>query len=273
MPLSPSSTLRAMGMLGRAGFRRYSTYRAAIVGGIVTNLTFGLLRMSVLAAVVVHAGGNVNGYQRGQIVAYVVWTQALISALNLFGDEILAPRIKTGEIAVDFVRPIHPLLAYLAADYGRAGLLLLARGVPTFTVGALVMGTAWPGSLTAAVLAPVSIAVAVTVSFGLVYARDMIGLWVVEVRGLRMVYIPISGFLAGTYVPVAWFPDWLQRLAYATPFPSMLQTPLDLLCGRLVSPGAAAAAVGQQLLWMAGVLAVAAWITHAGRRHLEVQGG
>src|SRR5699024_7179261 len=46
-----------------------------------------------------------------------------------------------------------------------------------------------------------------------------------------------------------WFPDWLLAIARATPFPSMIQTPIDTLSGRL-SPAEALPLVGVQIGWV-----------------------
>ena len=48
----------------------------------------------------------------------------------------------------------------------------------------------------------------------------------------------VSGILCGLIVPVQLFPDWLRISPLATPFPSMLQTPIDLVTGE--TPGWAA---------------------------------
>jgi ABC-2 type transport system permease protein len=52
--------VRAYVFLALAGFRRYSTYRQAMVAGMATNVAFGLLRMAVLVATV--AQGSISGY-------------------------------------------------------------------------------------------------------------------------------------------------------------------------------------------------------------------
>ena len=78
----------------------------------------------------------------------------------------------------------------------------------------------------------------------------------------------LSGFL----IPIVWFPDWLLAIARATPFPSMIQTPIDTLSGR-VPPEEAAGLLAVQAGWVA-LLGLAAWaMLRAGTRSLEVQGG
>ncbi len=94
----------------------------------------------------------------------------------------------------------------------------------------------------------------------------------VETRGVVILYMVVSGFLAGLFVPIGLFPGWLQAVATATPFPSMLMYPVDVLSGR-VEGVAAVGLVGRQLVGLVVVLGAGQLATRAGRRRLEVQGG
>jgi len=265
-------TAKTTWILARAGFRRYSTYRLATLAGLTTNTVFGLIRASILLAALASAGTSIAGYDAGEISSFVWWSQGLIASVNLFAWSEVATRVRSGDIAVDFARPIDPQVAYLATDLGRGVLQFLARGVPSILIGALTFGIALPQSPWLWPLALVSTLLAVVISFGCRYAVNLTSFWLVESRGPQLVYVVVSGFLCGLYVPVHWFPGWLQLIAHATPFPSMLQTPIDLLSGR-ASPADALPLLLTQVLWASGALALGQVLTQLGRRRLEVQGG
>jgi ABC-2 type transport system permease protein len=61
-------------------------------------------------------------------------------------------------------------------------------------------------------------------------------------------------------------------IATATPFPSIMMYPIDVLSG-LGGASRAAELVLAQLAWLAGMAAIGQVLTRAGRRKLEVQGG
>lgn len=73
-------------------------------------------------------------------------------------------------------------------------------------------------------------------------------------------------------MPVGLFPDWLSTLALATPFPSILQVPIDIISGHVVGMEAVTA-VAVQCFWVALTCLVGRALTRAGRHKLEVQGG
>jgi ABC-2 type transport system permease protein len=129
-----------------------------------------------------------------------------------------------------------------------------------------------PTSVPPFALGLVSVLLGAAVSFGCVYAIHVLGFWLVETRGLQLLYMVLSGFFAGLFVPLALFPGWLHALAYATPFPSVLMTPVDVLSGQ-VTGLAAAHAVLVQVAWLGGVLLLGRLLTSAGLHRLEVQGG
>jgi ABC-2 type transport system permease protein len=139
-------------------------------------------------------------------------------------------------------------------------------------LGAAVVGMQLPTSPVFYVLGAVSLLLGIVISAATVYLVAVAGFWLVETRGLQIVYMLASGFLGGLYVPIALFPQWLRIVATATPFPSIMMYPVDVISG-MGGAGRAAGLVLAQLAWLAGVAAIGQLLTRAGRRRLEVQGG
>ncbi|MGK8520108.1 ABC transporter permease [Nocardia asteroides] len=255
-----------------AGFRRQWRYKLAMFAGLCTNCVFGFVRAAVLVAAV-DAAGDFGGYDRGSIGAYVWLSQGLLGAMQFMGPlGQLDDRVKNGDIAIDFLRPVDIQCGYLADDLGRAACTFLPRGVPSVLVGALTFGLAMPATPGPYLLGVVSVLSAVVISFLCRFVVVLIGFWVVETRGIRLLYYTSGTFLAGLYVPVHMFPTWLEAIAAATPFPSILQSPVDVLSGR-VTGADAFAVVGVQLSWVLVIGITGRVLLAAGRRRLEVQGG
>ena len=272
MPVLSTSAARTFLLLVRAGFRRHATYRLALLAGMTTNSVFGLIRASILLAAVASAGAAIGGYDGPMAVAFVWWGQALLGTVNLWGFHEVKERVRSGDIAVDFLRPVNPQLAYLASDLGRAGVNAVGRGIPALLIGALLFDLAWPPSALSWAVGVASIVLAVVVAFSGSFIINLLAFWLVEVRGVQLVWMILAGFFCGLYLPVPWFPGWLQTIAQWSPFPSMLQIPLDILSGRVVD-AEIWSAVGSQLFWAAALLVAGQVVLRAGRRRLEVQGG
>lgn len=263
---------RIYGSLLRAGVRRQSSYRLAAFGGLVANSTFGFLKVAILFATVRAAGGSLAGYGIASMSSYIWVSQGLLGSINLNGRSDFADRIKTGDVAIDFIRPLNLQGSFVAMEIGRSLWALVPRGIPSVVIGALVVGMAVPGSPAAYLCGAVSLLLAFAVSASAVYALGTAGFWLVETRGVQVLYMVVSGFLAGLFVPIYLFPGWLLAIAQATPFPSMMMYPTDILSGRTTGAGMLGL-LGAQALWLAVTWGIGELATTAGRRRLEVQGG
>jgi ABC-2 type transport system permease protein len=260
-------------VLVAAGFRRYSTYRAATIGGAVTNTVWGLLRVAVVTGAVGAAGGSFVGYDRHEAVTYAWVSQALIGPICLFTWNELALRVHSGDIAVDLARPVDLQLQYALPDLGRAAYVFLPRGLPPLLVGIVTSGVWLPAEVWAWVAGLTSLLLAIGISFACRYLVNLVAFWLIDARGVMTSYLIVSTVLSGLYVPVQWFPGWLGLLAHCTPFPSLLQTPLDLFTGLVDSPAAAAGPLLMQVLWLSALILAGRAVQARATRKLVVQGG
>lgn len=264
--------MRRFLILASAEFRRQSTYRLALAAGISANTVFGFIRFSVFYAALVGAGGTIAGYDRAQASTYVWLGQGVLAGIGLVGTHEVSERVQTGEIAIDLSRPIDLQLSYWAREFGRAALLFPARGLLPVIIGAVTTGIAFSHSLSAIPLSLISLALAVSISFLLRYGVNLISLWTIDVQGYTSLYLLLMSLLSGFYVPVHIFPAWLQVIATGSPFPSMFQSPIDVMSGR-VAGMAAVRVVGVQVVWAAVLVVVTRLMLWRGSSRLVVQGG
>lgn len=257
--------------MARRGYARYAAYPGAAAAGIFTNTVFGFMRAFILLALY-QQRESIGGYDASAAVTYVWVGQALLMTVFMWGWLDIAVRIRTGDIATDLVRPIHPLRAALAFDLGRAAYHVVFRGIPPFIVGALFFPVRMPSDVWAWVAFLVSVVLAVTVSFFFRVLYNVVGFWTTDVRGTMMLGGIIANLFSGFLIPVSFFPDWLAAVARATPFPSIVQTPIDIFVGALSGP-ALAGAIATQIVWALALALVARWTFELGVRRLVVQGG
>lgn len=259
--------------LAGAGFRRYSTYRQATIAGAFTNTVFGFLRCFVLLAVAAAAGGTAAGYRGPQLVTYVWVGQGLLSVVQLWGWTELADRVRTGDVQSDLLRPLHPVVSYLATDLGRAGHAALTRFVVPTVVGALCFDMYAPRSPVSYPAFAVSTVLAVVVSFGVRYLINLTAFWLLDIRGVVTLWTLGAGVLTGLYFPLAFLPGWAQGVLWlGTPFPALFQAPIDILVER-GGPAHQALLMLDQVGWVVVVLVACAVVQRRAERKLVVQGG
>ncbi|MBB5893399.1 ABC transporter permease [Kutzneria kofuensis] len=254
-----------------AGFHRFSTYRQAVVAGTATNIVFGLIKVGILTAVyVARDGAPIGGYDLTTTITYVWLGQGLLGVVDFWGDDELAERIRSGDVVVDLSRPWNLQAALLCGDLGRAGFGLVARFIPQLALGALFFPFRWPGDpwvVWPAFL--ISTACAVLVSFHIRFLLHLTSFWLLDSRGVINLYRIVGATLAGLEVPLSYFPDWAQAVLVFTPFPAMLQDPINVF----VQVGSLPLTLAHQLLWVALLAAAGRLLLDGAVRKVVVQGG
>jgi ABC-2 type transport system permease protein len=257
--------------IGRRGYARYAAYPAATVAGLFTNTVFGFMRAYVLLALF-EGRQSIGGYDASATLTYTWLTQALIMTIYIWGWQDLALRIRSGDIAGDLVRPVHPLRAALAFDLGRALYHALFRGLPPLLIGALAFRLIAPAGFLELVAFLISVVLAVVVSYAFRVIYNVAAFWTTDHRGPLLLGAIAANIFSGFIIPVAFFPDWLAAIAHATPFPSMVQLPIDIFVGRAAGLDVLGV-LATQAAWAIALLFIAARLFELGVRRLVVQGG
>ena len=270
-PVSLWPSLRLDLEYAKRGYARYAAYPAATWAGVFVNTVFGFLRAYVILAVFAERR-DVGGYDATAAVTYAWLTQGLIMTVFIWGWRELAFRIRTGDVATDLIRPVAPLRAGLAFDLGRALYHAIFRGIPPFLIGALFFPLRLPSSPLVWLAFLVSVILAVAISFAIRWLSNSSAFWLLDDRGVTIIVGTAISLLSGFIIPVAFFPGWLATLAQLTPFPAVIQVPVDIFVGRAAGPDIIVALLGQ-LAWAAALLVAARGAFALGVRRLVAQGG
>ena len=148
---------------------------------------------------------------------------------------------------------------------------IIEDGVPPFLVGALVFDLRLP-SPGNAVAFVVSLTLAVGVAFGWRYLLQLTAFWLLDVRGPNQLGLLLAHFLCGAYVPIVFFPIWLETLARFLPFAWMLQVPIEVWLGQHQGIELLQVYV-VQALWLLALVAIGRLVLRRAVRRVVVQGG
>jgi ABC-2 type transport system permease protein len=258
--------------VARRSFRRWSTYRAATVAGVVTNTVFGYLRAYILVAVAVAAGGAAGGWDQTELVTFAFLTQGLINVTLAFGDPELAERVRSGDVVVDLYRPVDLQLWWLASALGRCAFTTVARGIPPVVLGAVVFDLRFANSPSMWALGLVSVLLASLVGFAFRFLVNLTTFWTLDQRGLDQLATLTLSFLSGLLLPIVLFPGWLEQLARLLPFAAMIQAPAEALMG-VRSTGEVVGLLLHQALWTLALLAAGRVVLSRADRRVVIQGG
>ncbi|MGI8793878.1 MAG: ABC transporter permease [Acidimicrobiales bacterium] len=257
--------------LAKREFRRTSTYRGATIAGVFTNTVFGFIQAAVMLAVFSQRD-VVGGFDATDALTYVFVTQGMLMVISAFGGSgEIGERVRSGDVVTDLFRPVDFQLYWLTRDLGRALFHALARGIPPFLVGAMAFDLRLPSPVQAVAFV-VAVALANVASFGFRFLLGLTSFWLLDDRGPVQLANFIWLFLSGFILPITFFPGWLEGLARLTPFPAMVQVPVEVFLGKYSGVGLIGA-FGGQLIWIAALLGAGRIVVSAATRKVVIQGG
>lgn len=263
--------MRMFWELVAAGFRRFSTYRAATLAGAFTNTVWAFLLVSVMVAVF-RERPHIGNFDVADAITFTFLAQALVAAMAPWGWFEIAHRVRTGDVATDLWRPFDFQLWWLGQDLGRAAYQLVARGLPPTAVGVLAYGLRVSARPVDWAAFAVALTVGVVLSFALRFLANLASFWLLDASGpvqiLSLVWTTLSGFI----LPLTLFPPWLEALARALPFAGIVQVPIEVLLGKH-SGLVLVRTLVVQALWAVALLGVGRAVLAAARRRVVVQGG
>jgi ABC-2 type transport system permease protein len=257
--------------LARRGFGRYAAYPGATWAGVFTNTFFGFMIAYALLAVYEHRS-FVGDYDARDAVTYTWLAQGMLMTVYLWGWYEVALRVRSGDVATDLQRPLDLQAYWLTQDLGRAAYHALFRGVPPFVLGAFVFDVLIPDDPLVWIAFTGSLVLAVVASFAFRFLFNLAAFWLLDYRGAGILAMVVSTFFSGQIVPLAFFPDWLETLAWALPFAAMVQAPIEVWLGHAAGVELAGL-LALQAFWAAVLLLLGRAVLAAGMRKLVIQGG
>lgn len=180
--------------------------------------------------------------------------------------------VKTGDVAVFLLKPLHYPAYLLAAHIGNFLFELIVVILPVSVIVGLVFGLLPPASLFHAVLFLAYWALSFLILFSMAALLGLAAFWLMTAFSLEWFLMGIMSLFSGGLVPLWFFPAPLAVIAGYLPFAWVSYYPAAVYLGKLdVSATLIHFAIG--LVWL-GVLSGGTLLLWSKARHrLVVQGG
>jgi len=255
----------------RAQFRNLLQYRGAAIGGLVTQVFFGLVMMMVYQAV--YAGSTTpQALTLQQTITYVWLNQAFFAMLPWTPDGEVRQMMRTGTVAYELTRPC-PLygLWFVRAVALRSAPALL-RSIPLLTLAYLFFGFQLPAGGASAMWWIFSLLSALALSSAITVTLNCSLFWTVSGEGAVMFMPALVMLLSGLSLPLPLYPDWLQHALALQPFRGLMDVPARIYSGA-IPPVDAAINVAGQWVWCGAFVLLGKLMVSRGIRRLSIQGG
>jgi ABC-2 type transport system permease protein len=255
----------------RVGFVNILAFRLRYFTGIITYFLNVTVYYFIWTAVF-RSSSSLAGYTLAQMITYVSVGWIIRSFYWNTIDQEMAYEVIEGKIAMDFIKPVSIQWMWISRAMGESAFRLGLLTLPTAVILALVFPIQGPASRENFLL----FIAAVAGSFFLMAAINfMIGTCAIPLKSIlaliRAKYWLIE-LLSGLLIPIAFFPQKLQRVMAWLPFEHIAYTPLQIYLGKL-DRAQAWRALGTQWLWVVALLILAhVWWDRASRK-ITIHGG
>jgi ABC-2 type transport system permease protein len=263
-----------------ARFRMLLQYRAAALGGLVTQTAFGLILIMIYEAFYRSSAAAAQPMAFDQVASYVWLGQALLMMLPWNVDHELRAMMRTGGVAYELGRPVDLYTWWFARALAQRTAPVVLRAVPMvvfamFGLPLLGLGEwrlAPPASLAAGLGFAAALAGALAVACAISVLLYIAWLWTVVAEGIVMVVSTAVSMFSGLLIPLPLFPDWAREPLRWLPFAGVIDQPARVYAGHLAS-GELASVLARQLGWTVVLIALGRRLLARGLRRVVVQGG
>ncbi len=258
-----------LAMIGKS-FRKHLAYRSEVWVRIVIGVIWVGIQVAVWSSLI--GTVEVDGITLPDMITYAILNTVMALAMMDRSLAELDQKIRSGDLAVDLIKPFHYTLTLVAHGLGRSLFSSIFSVTPTLILAALFFGFQAPASFVNAVAYIVAFGIALTISFALACMVGMLGFYFLATFHFQWALGALRTLFAGTMVPLWFFPDSLHTLASALPFQFLAFVPAATWMGQLTATEIARSlALG--VFWSAALLGLCWWMWSRIIQRLVVQGG
>ncbi len=214
----------------KTAFIRQSRFFLANIAGLFTNTFFMLFRAAIFQALFINET-LIAGCTEKYTLNYVVMVQVLIMVIPQWGSIGVSEDIRTGQIAMDLLRPINYYLMILAKRVGISSFYLLARGIPALLIGISLGFFNVTPDFYHITLGILSLLLSVWLANSIHFLVELTGFWLESPQGPKRLVSVATYFLSGAVIPIAFFPSWAKGINAWLPFQYTLNTTIEVFSG------------------------------------------
>lgn len=251
----------------RIGFMNSIVYRGQTVVWMLTSFVW----IAVLPFVWLAVYGEqdmIDVYSKRMIVGYFVIMPLVESMVASYIYEEMHANIKDGSINQFLIKPIHYLVRYFWDEAGfRMQRIVMTIIILTCLSPILSAYASLPTAAFAVWWAPVFL-IALILNYLVAALVGICALFTTDGEWIKHIWWAVQTFAVGFLAPISFYPDAIQTILRASPFPMMLETPITMLLGTATHAGLVAS-MWQGIVWIAILLVINMLVWRLGTRRVE----
>lgn len=251
----------------KMGFMNGMVYRGQTVVWMLASLVW----IAVLPFVWLAIYGDretIDVYNKQMIVGYFVlmpWVESMVAS---YIYESIHENIRDGSINQFLIKPTSYLLHYFWDETGFR--------VQRFSMTTLVLLCAYPLLSAYAALPTLAFVgwwipiflIAAILNYLVSALVGILAFWTTDGEWIKHIWWAVQTFAMGFLAPISFFPETMQTILRASPFPLMLEAPITMLLGT-TTDAALAAMVAKGVMWIVILFSINVLVWRFGTRRVE----
>ncbi len=251
-------------------FERY-VYRA----NSFIYLAGSIIRLMVMVSVwkvLLDSGISPEGVTFVDMMSYVIINMIVTTLISSNMTSRITAKIKTGDIAIDFIRPVSLKYSLISEQLG----INLFRGIfnviPVCLVALLFFNLKFPNSFLDVVMFTISIINGIILMFAINYILALCSFWLKTGKYNERYLRTLFELFGGTFIPLWFYPQFLYKLSYYLPFRLVTFDPISIYLGKL-SLEASLKVITTQLIWIVCLYLLERYLWLKAQNYIFIQGG
>lgn len=265
-------TIRAYLEFSRIAFKRKAAYRFDVWTQVLANLLFLFMWLFIWQGL--YKGRlEVGGVSFHTMLSYVLVSQ-MLQGLHSAGTPLweIQEQVRTGNIALEMIRPYHYPSRLLFSDLGSMLFYFLTAILPLYLVLIFIFQPITPQALLTWLVFLLSALLGYLIRYNLVLIFGLFSFWLIETGGVEDIFYFSISLFSGSLVPLWFFPSWLGKLAKLLPFPGIYFIPNSIFVGDLRGSDIVPA-LFLQLSWVVITYLLMIFVWKKATRKIVIQGG
>ena len=214
----------------------------------------------------------VNGMTFTDTLIYVVLASSLFSFMEMYFVWEIGRSIQSGKIVSELIKPMGYRHYLFWSHSGSLVTNFFSVFLPTFIVIEIVTRGAVAPGLNLLFFVP-AVIMGVVINYNIDLFVGTICLYTESIWGINIMKQVIVLLLSGATIPLAFFPQRLQKIAYCMPFQSIYNTPLRILLMKTTDYCEVMQMLLLQLFWCVTLTILTSVFWRLSIRQVTVNGG
>lgn len=259
-----------------AGMQETTTYRVNWIFLMLGNVLSCFISYFLWTAIYSSSDNpSMNGFTMPQMVVYIFLMFLTSTLINSGGTYDIGEEIRDGSIAMRILKPVSYNSTFLFQELGNKLMTVCILIVPMVAGVEIVrynLTDEVQFKILNFLLYILSCVFAYLINFFFNICFGFIAFVIKYLWGANMMKNCIVGFLSGQIIPLAFFPDMVEKVFLLLPFSSLTYTPV-MIYMEMYTGTKMLGYMGLQLFWVLFFWGLSKYLWSVSIKHLTVQGG